>query len=90
MSHTSREREQFALDIVGYWLPFHTKSLQYRDYMYSGTLLIWSPVGKNNLAVLTGDSINEIIFLNKNYGSFAGRPKKCGRNNDVTVLPRWP
>ena len=41
------------------------------------------------LAVLTGDSI--YVFFNKEmYGRFARRSKKSGRNNEVTVLPRWP
>ena len=35
------------------------------------------------LAVLTG------FFYKEMYGRFA-RPKKTGRNNKVTVLPRWP
>ena len=29
------------------------------------------------------------FFFKKMYGRFAG-PKKRGRNNEVTVLPRWP
>ena len=41
------------------------------------------------LAVLTGDRINEGFLYKKLYGPFAG-PKKIGRNNEVTVLPRWP
>ena len=42
------------------------------------------------LAVLTGDRINEVFFFYKKmYGRFAG-PKKSGRYNKVTVLPRWP
>ena len=36
-----------------------------------------------------GDRINEGFFYKKMYGPFARRPKN-GRNNEVTVLPRWP
>ena len=42
------------------------------------------------LAVLTGNRINEgFLFFKKMYGLFAG-PKNSGRNNELTVLPRWP
>ena len=37
------------------------------------------------LALLTGYRINEV---KKMYDRFAG-PQKSGRNNKVTVLPRW-
>ena len=30
-----------------------------------------------------------LFFKKKMYGRFSG-PKKGGRNNVVTVLPRWP
>ena len=40
------------------------------------------------LATLTGDRINR-FFYKEMYGRFAG-PKKSGRNNEVTLLPRWP
>ena len=38
------------------------------------------------LAILTGDCINRFFFM---YGHFAGQ-KKCDRNIEVPVLPRWP
>ena len=53
-------------------------------------------MGQKNLAVLTGDRTNEVclfvcfFFFKKMYGRFARRPKQIGRNNEVTVLPRWP
>ena len=40
------------------------------------------------LAILTGERING-VFYREMYGRFAG-PKNSGRNNEVTVLPRWP
>ena len=40
------------------------------------------------LAVFTGDLINAGFLQEIEYGPFAG-PKKIGRNNEVTVLPRW-
>ena len=40
------------------------------------------------LAVLTGDRITGFFFYKEMYGRLAG-PKKSGRNNKVTVLPRW-
>ena len=39
-------------------------------------------------AVLTGDRING-FFYKEMYGRFAG-PNKSDRNNEVTVLSRWP
>ena len=48
-------------------------------------------MGQKNLAVLTGDRINEpffsFFFYNKMYDRLAGRPKNSTRNNEVTVLP---
>ena len=41
------------------------------------------------LAVLTGDHINKGSFTRKWFGHFAG-PKKSSRDNEVTILPRWP
>ena len=43
---------------------------------YSGTPLVWSPMGQKNLAVLTGDHINESFFYKKMCGHFAMQPKK--------------
>ena len=41
------------------------------------------------LAVSMGDRINAGFFVRKCNGHFAGM-KKTGRNNEVTVLLRWP
>ena len=41
------------------------------------------------LAVLTGDRISEGFFLYENVWPFCPA-KKSDRNNEVTVLPRWP
>ena len=55
------------------------------------TTLIRSPMSQKNLVVLTGDRINEgFFFLQENVWSFSRAAKKSGRNNEVTVLPRWP
>ena len=35
------------------------------------SLLLWSPMGQNNLAILTGDHINKGFFYKKMYGRFA-------------------
>ena len=43
--------------------------------------------GPKKLAVLRGDRISEGFFTRK---CLAGWPKKSVRNNEVTVLPRWP
>ena len=51
---------------------------------YSGTPLIRSPMGRTNLAVLTGDRINE-GFLQENLWPFCQAAKKSGRNNGVAV-----
>ena len=40
------------------------------------------------LAVLTGGRINRFFYETMN-GSFSG-PIKCGRNNKVAVLTKWP
>ena len=40
------------------------------------------------LAILTGERING-VFYREMYSRFVG-PKNSGRNNEVTVLPRWP
>ena len=34
-------------------------------------------------------NLSFFLFYKKMYGRFAGRPKKGGRNNEMTVLPRW-
>ena len=52
-------------------------------------------MGQKNLAVLTGDrkygQTRFFFFLYKKmYGRFARRPKRSGRNNEVTVLQSWP
>ena len=46
----------------------------------------------NDLAVLTGDRINERFFHKKIYGRFAGRPKQVAVITRWRVLPRrkWP
>ena len=49
-------------------------------------------MGPKNLAVLTGDRINEaffsfFFFYNKMYDRLDGRPINSTRNNEVTVLP---
>ena len=55
---------------------------QYLSLVHSGNPLIRSPMGQKNLAVLTGDRINEgFFFYKKMYGRFPGRPKKQGCNN---------
>ena len=51
---------------------------------YSGTPFIRSPMGQKNFAYLRG------FFIKEMYGSFYQAAKKSGRNNEVTVLPRWP
>ena len=43
--------------------------------MYSGTPLIQSPMSQTNLAVLTGDRINEVFFLQENVWSFCRAAK---------------
>lgn len=57
--------------------------------IYSGTLGIWSPMGQTKLAVLRGDRISKGFFLRKIMSGWAAQ-KKSGRNDEVTVLPRWP
>ena len=47
--------------------------------------MIRSPKGQNNLAVLTGDHINELFFLQENVWPFWLVAKKNGRNNEMTV-----
>ena len=52
-----------------------------------------SLMGQKNLAVITRwprVSCSEGFFTQKCTVIFARRPKKSGRNNEVTVLPRWP
>ena len=51
---------------------------------YSGTPLMRSPMGQKKLAVLKDDHVNEGFFYKKMYGRFARRPKKRGRNNNMT------
>ena len=46
-------------------------------------------MGQTNLAVLTGDRINEGFFTRKFMATFPGS-QKSGRNNEVSLLPRWP
>ena len=43
-----------------------------------------------NLAVLTGDRINEGFFLQENVWPFCLAAKKRCCNNEVSLLPRWP
>ena len=49
---------------------------------YSGTPLIRSPMGQNNLAVLRRDRINE-DFLQENAWPFCQAANKSGRNNEM-------
>ena len=52
-----------------------------KQLRYSGTLLIWSPMGQKNFS-----RINEgFFFYKKMYGSFCQAAKRSGRNNEVTV-----
>ena len=51
---------------------------------YSGTPLMRSPMGQKKLTVLKDDHVNEGFFYKKMYGRFARRPKKRGRNNNMT------
>ena len=51
----------------------------------SGTSLIQSPMGQNNLAVFTSDRINE-GFSQENVWPFSRVAKKSGRNNEATVF----
>ena len=34
-------------------------------------------------------NLSFFFFYKNMYGRFAGRPKKDGRFNEMTVLPRW-
>ena len=45
---------------------------------------------QKHLAVITGDRINEGFFASYYVWPFCRAAKKSGRNNEVTVLPRWP
>ena len=54
------------------------------------TLSIRPPKDQKHLAVLTGDHINEGFFASYYVWQFCPAAKKSGRNNEVTVLPRWP
>lgn len=44
---------------------------------------------KKELAVLRGDHISKGFFTRKIMSGWAAK-KKSGRNDKVTVLPRWP
>ena len=75
----------------------HSKSLIYSGTCRSFAVHIqWNPVNTvtngpkkfghiNRVAVLT----TVFFFTRKCMAVFARRPKKSGRNNEVTVLPRW-
>ena len=75
----------------------HSKSLIYSSTCRSFAVHIqWNPVNTvtngpkkighiNGVAVLT-----RVFFTGKCMAVFARRPKNSGRNNEVTVLPRWP
>ena len=52
---------------------------------YSGTPLIWPPLGQKKLAILTGWQYYRGIFYKKMYGSFCQAAKKSGHNNGVAV-----
>ena len=45
---------------------------------------------KKKWAVLTGDRIYEGFLLTKKCMAVLPGGQKSGRNNEVTVLPRWP
>ena len=52
--------------------------MQYTEHTsqsYSGTPLIWSPMGKQNLAVLIGDCISN-FFLQENVWLFCWATKR--------------
>ena len=51
----------------------------------------WNPANTVTNGPKTFGRINEgFIFYKKMYSSFCQAAKKSGRNNEVTVLPRWP
>ena len=59
-------------------------------------ILQWNPLNtvangaKKNWPYKRGGRVNEVFFYKKMYGNNARPPKKSGRNNEVTVLLRWP
>ena len=53
--------------------------------VHSGTLLIRSPMGQKNLAVLTEWPYGRAFFHEKMYGGFCQAAKTNGRNNEVTT-----
>ena len=46
-------------------------------------------MGQTKLAVLRGDRISKGFFTRKIMSGWAAK-KQSGRNDEVTVLPRWP
>ena len=58
--------------------------------------LQWNPVntvtnGPNTFGRVNGVAIlTRFFFYKKMYGGFCQAAKKSGRNDEVTVLPRWP
>ena len=57
---------------------------------YGGTQLIQLPMGQKKLAVITRWPYQWGFLYKKRYGYFWRAAKKSGRNNEVTILPRWP
>ena len=53
-------------------------------------ILQWNAVNTISNGPKTLGRINEGFFNKKTYGGFCQAAKKSGRNNEVTVLPRWP
>ena len=56
------------------------------NFKYSGTLLIWSPMGPKSVVVITDDCINKGFFLKRMHGHFCRAAKKkmaIGRGSAV-------
>ena len=56
-------------------------------------ILQWNPVNTVANGAKKIGRINWVAVLTRGffmYGNNARRPKKSGRNNEVTVLLRWP
>ena len=86
---------------IGHWAFGHTE--QYDDlrerpqnntfpvpnYQYPKQSLLNQLYCDQIWPLLTGDRINQGFFYKKMYGRFAGRLKRSGGNNEMTVLTRW-
>ena len=57
---------------------------------YSGTLLITVTNGPNTFGRVNGVAILTRVFYKKVYGGFCQAAQKSSRNDELTVLPRWP